>query len=328
MGVLYHPPMDAADRLRGYIQRVAVGPKGSKDLTEDEAADGLAICLRREASDVRIGAFLLAMRIKRETDDEYRGFLAALREVATCVAAADSPAQEVVDLADPYDGALRSPPTALFTAATLAACGLPTLVHGAPTMGPKHGQTHEQVAAAMGIDVDLSPADAAARLGPDGPGWAYLSMRKAQPALWALTSIREEIVKRTALSTLDKMVLPIRGRDATHAVAGFVHRGYDDRMLDLYRSSSVASAGVFRAPEGGTNLPAYRAVRGAWYRPGGETTRGEIDPMPAGVADAQTVIWQAGVVLWLTGHATDRATGVLAAREAVVSGAARARLAR
>ncbi len=77
--------MDATDRLREYVKRVAVGPKGSKDLTREQAADGLGICLRREASDVRIGAFLLAMRIKRETDDEYRGFLEALRGEASRV---------------------------------------------------------------------------------------------------------------------------------------------------------------------------------------------------------------------------------------------------
>lgn len=318
--------MDPSDQLKEYVRRVAVGPKGSKDLTEQEAADGLAIGLRRQASDVRIGAFLLAMRIKRESAAENRGMLAALRAAACCVPADHSPADEVIDLADPYDGALRGGPTALFTAATLAACGLPALVHGAPTMGPKHGVTSEGIARALGIEVGLSPKAAAERLGPGGPGWAYLSIRQAQPALWALTEIREEIVKRTALSTLEKLVLPVRGRVATHALAGFVHRGYDEEMLALYRASGVASAAVLRAPEGGTNLPAYRAVRGRWYRPGEPDAQGELDPVAAGAGPTEHVAWQAAVALWLTGRVSELGEGLARAREAIESGQALRRL--
>ena len=85
-------------RFVDYLQRVAVGPRGSRDLSRAEAADALTLILEGSVSDVRAAVFLIAMRMKRETLDENRGLLDALR--GTCVTAR-ADVERIVDIGDP-----------------------------------------------------------------------------------------------------------------------------------------------------------------------------------------------------------------------------------
>ena len=119
------------NRMREVLTRVAVGPKGSKDLDRDGAREAMALCLDRSASDIQIATFLIAERLKRETTEENLGFLDALVRAST-ITQASTP--EVVSLCDPHDGFLRAPHFAPVTAAVLAACGLPTALNGAVTL--------------------------------------------------------------------------------------------------------------------------------------------------------------------------------------------------
>ena len=40
------------ERMQGYLQKIAAGPKLSKDLTEDEAEDALSLILDEKVSQV------------------------------------------------------------------------------------------------------------------------------------------------------------------------------------------------------------------------------------------------------------------------------------
>ena len=65
--------------------------------------------------------------MKRETDEENLGILDAVRDATGAVTAA---VDEIVDLADPYDGYNRTLPISPFLPAVLAACGIPAVSHG------------------------------------------------------------------------------------------------------------------------------------------------------------------------------------------------------
>nr|MBA3302204.1 hypothetical protein [Thermoleophilaceae bacterium] len=73
---------------RGYegfaatIKLVGTGPRGSRDLSFDEARGALGAVLGGEASDAQVGAFLVAMRLKGESPQELAGFAQALRDAA------------------------------------------------------------------------------------------------------------------------------------------------------------------------------------------------------------------------------------------------------
>ena len=94
-------PTDPGAMMRSIIKRIATGPELSKDISREEARAGMRFILDGEVDPVQAGIFLIALRMKRETDDENRGVLDAIREATHTVTA---PVDEVVDIADPYDG--------------------------------------------------------------------------------------------------------------------------------------------------------------------------------------------------------------------------------
>ena len=133
---------DAEVAMRSYLQRIATGPELSKDISLEETRHGMGLILDGKADPVQAGIFLIALRMKRESDDETRGMLEAIRDVTLRL---EAPVDEVLDMADPYDGYNRTLPAAPFLPPVLAACGVPAFSHGVTSVGPKFGATHSQV---------------------------------------------------------------------------------------------------------------------------------------------------------------------------------------
>jgi len=252
---------DAAVVMRSIIKRIATGPELSKDISREEARQGMRFVLEGEVDPVQAGVFLIALRMKRETDEENLGILEALLEATQTVTA---PVLEVIDLADPYDGFTRTLPASPFLAPLLAACGVPALSHGVQRMGPKYGVTHRQVLSAAGLPVDLAPAEAAARLGEPGIGWAYLDQKRFCPKLYDLADLRTLIVKRPAITTAEVLLGPVRGRGRTHLVTGYVHKPYPRIYAMLARRAGFDSALIVRGVEGSV-IPSLRQVGMAFY---------------------------------------------------------------
>ena len=273
-------PADPAGAMRSILQRIATGPELSKDLPQEEACAGMRLVLDGRVDPVQAGVFLIALRMKRETDEENRGLLDALREATRQVTA---PVDELIDLADPYDGFTRTLPASPFLPAVLAACGVAALSHGVESMGPKYGVTHRQVLRAAGLPVDLEPGEAAARLGDPRIGWAYLDQEKFAPKLHALTGLRTLIVKRPAITTLEVLLGPLRGRAKTHLVTGYVHKPYSRVYALLARHAGFDSALIVRGVEGGVIPSLSQAGKVFHYHDGGEESATDFRPADLGI---------------------------------------------
>jgi anthranilate phosphoribosyltransferase len=245
---------DEVFSLRSVLQRIATGPELSKDISRQEACAAMARILAGEADPVQAGVFLIALRMKRETEEENLGILDAVRDAARTVLA---PVDEVLDVADPYDGFSRTLPASPFLPVVMASLGVPTVCHGLESVGPKFGVTHRQVLRAAGVRVDLSLDDAKARLSDPSIGWTYIDQREFCPNLHALVKLRGLIVKRPAITTVEKLVGPVRGRHKTHLFTGYVHKGYDRLYALLARASGFDSALIVRGVEGGV-IPSLR----------------------------------------------------------------------
>lgn len=256
--------MTDAEFFASCLQRIATGPELSKDLSLDEAQRAMALILRGRVHPVQAGIYLIALRMKRETVDENRGILNALREAAS-FAYAD--VDDLVEFADPYDGVNRHLPVSPFLSAVLAACGVPAVCHGIDILGPKYGLTFRRVLTAAGKTVDLDPSAAAERLADPQIGWAYVDVRRYCPELDALNELRRLIVKRPCLATLEKLTGPVRAR-RNHMIVGYVHKAYPELLTTLARHAGYDSALVLRGVEGGVTPAikggtAYRRYRGA-----------------------------------------------------------------
>ena len=140
-GVTPELASEAEAAMRSYLQRIATGPELSKDISREEARHGMVLILEGRANPVQAGLFLIALRMKRESDDETRGMLEAIREVTVRV---EAKVDHVVDLADPYDGYNRTLPASPFLPMVLAACGVPAFSHGVQSVGPKFGEQRGQ----------------------------------------------------------------------------------------------------------------------------------------------------------------------------------------
>jgi anthranilate phosphoribosyltransferase len=262
------------------IQRIATGPDLSKDISLDEARQGMTGILEGTIDPVRAGIFLIALRMKRETREENRGVLQAILDTRQGLVA---DVDEVVDIADPYDGYNRTIPASPFLAPLLAEFGIAAVSHGLDAVGPKYGVTHRHVLAAAGVDVDLAPNDAAARLADASLGWTYVDQSRFAPGLHELIGLRQRMVKRSVITTVEVLARPISGRQRTHFVTGYVHKPYPPVYADLARFAGFDSAVIVRGVEGGIIPSLRQAGKYFAYTNGGEEIGYDITPELLGI---------------------------------------------
>lgn len=269
--------------MREVIQRIATGPELSKDLSEDQAKHAMQLVLEQKIDPVQAAIFLIALRMKRETDEENSGVLRAIRQASQHQTVA---VDELVDIFEPYNGYIRSLPMSAFIPCVLAACGLPAYSHGVELVGPKYGVTQQQIYAAAGIDISISVEAAADQIANPEIGWAYLSQVQFCPSLAALGDLRYKMVKRSVLTTVEGMAGPLVGRCGTHLVTGYVHKAYPRIYLELAKEMSFSSALVLRGVEGGV-IPTLRQSAKYHRFANHEMSSGELDPQSVGLSCEQ-----------------------------------------
>ena len=275
-----NPSPDLAQTMHSIIQRIATGPELSKDISLDDARLGMQAILEDAVDPVQAGIFFIALRMKRETNDEFKGILDAILAATQRVTAE---VDEVVDIADPYDGYNRCLPAAPFLAPLLAELGVPAVCHGLEAVGPKYGVTARHVLRAAGVNVDLSPRDAAARLSDPALGWTYVDQSSFCPKLHDLIPLRTKIIKRQAVTTVETQAQPIRGRNRTHLVTGYVHKPYPPIYAMLARHAGFDSALLVRGVEGGV-IPSLRQPgKATRYDNHGEEYEIDFDPATCGI---------------------------------------------
>jgi len=267
--------MTNPNALRQCIQKVATGPEYSKDLSLEEAHQAMSAILKNDADLVQAAVFLIALRMKRETDAENKGILHAIKDVCNIVTA---DVDELIDIADPYDGYSRGAPVSAFLPALLAECGLPAVSHGLESVGPKYGVTHRMVLRHCGIDVDLSPDAAAKQIADANIGWAYVDQKNSTPALHDLVSLRQRIVKRPVITTVEVLTGPIRAKSKTHLMTGYVHKAYPPIYAELARYSDFDSAIIVRGVEGGIIPSLKQEAKIHSYHDKGEESVVKIEP--------------------------------------------------
>lgn len=261
------------------IKKVATGPHLSKDLSEDEAYAATMEILSGAADPVRAAIFFIAMRMKRETNEENLGILKALQAATEQQTVS---VDELLIFADPYNGFNRHCPVAVFLPAVLAASGLPALSQGVFEMGPKFGVTHAQVLKLAGYNHEQSVSQAAAAVSNPSIGWAYLDQSQASPQVYALETLRTQMIKRPSVATLEKMLMPLKAQSRTHLAIGFVHKEYPAILGWLANAFGYDSAFIARGLEGGI-VPTLREASNNHQMLNSELHACSLDPAEFGI---------------------------------------------
>ena len=271
---------DAILAMREAIQKVATGPEYSKDLSQAQANAAMRYILSDEADPVQAAVFFIALRMKRETDEENKGVLQAIQESSQQF---QVDVDELIDVADPYDGHSRGLPMSAFIAPVLAACGIPAYCHGLESVGPKYGITHRKVLRAAGVNVDMTLDEAVTAIANPDTGWAYLDQKIFAPKLHDLIPLRSRIIKRQVLTTVEVLVNPLRANKQTHLLTGYVHKAYPPIYASLARYAGYDSAMIVRGVEGGVIPSLQQPAKLFYYHDRAEEQSIELNPVELGI---------------------------------------------
>lgn len=195
-----------------YIKEIGRGKDGARSLDRSQAADLLGQVLDGTVSDLEVGAFCLAMRIKGETADEMAGFLDATHARLNRVP--DNHSTTVV--LPSYNGARKLPVLTPLLALLLARQGAAVVVHGTATESAR--VTSASVLQALGVEAceQVRPVDAGQV--------ALLPTEVLCPGLKRLLDVRRVVGLRNPAHSLVKLMNPCAGRALV--VGSYTHPEY------------------------------------------------------------------------------------------------------
>jgi anthranilate phosphoribosyltransferase len=195
-----------------YLKEIGRGKDGARSLDRAQAADLFGQLLDGSVSELELGAFCLAMRIKGETPEEMAGFLDATARRTDKV---PTEGRTAVVLPS-YNGARKLPVLTPLLALLLAREGLPVLVHGAATESRR--VTSAAVLALLGVAADHS-------VQPLQAGQVrFVPTSLLCPGLQRLLEVRQVIGLRNSAHSLVKLMNPCDG-DAL-VVGSYTHPEY------------------------------------------------------------------------------------------------------
>jgi anthranilate phosphoribosyltransferase len=221
--------------IGNYIKEIGRGKDGARSLTREQAADLLGQILDAQVTDLEVGAFCLAMRIKGETPEEMAGFLDALHARMNALPAHKPQATVVIPC---YNGARKLPALAPLLASLLAQQGVRVCVHGTPTESTR--TTSFDVLKAMGHKALSQVNDA-------HDGLNLLPTEVLSPALKKLLDVRRVVNLRNPAHSLVKLMSPCQG--PALIVSSYTHPEYALSMANTFRLTQ-ANAFLLRGTEG------------------------------------------------------------------------------
>jgi len=232
--------------ISSYIKIIGRAAPGAQPLSREQAADLMGQVLDGSCTDLEIGAFCVAMRIKGETPEEMAGFLDAVHARMNRLPASDRP----VVVLPSYNGARRLPVLTPLLALMLARKGLPVLLHGASTEDGR--VTSRDVLAQLGIGTH-APADRIAS------GRVHVvPTERLLPGLKRLLDVRRAIGLRNSGHALVKMMNPIDG--PALVVTSYTHPEYAASMATTFDLFDTAAL-LLRGTEGEPVADARRTPR-------------------------------------------------------------------
>jgi anthranilate phosphoribosyltransferase len=225
--------------IASYIKEIGRGKEGARSLSEVQAHDLMCQVLDERVTDLEIGAFALAMRIKGESMQELTGFLTAAHE--RCLPIRTTRPTIVLPS---YNGARKLPNLTPLLALLLAQEGAQVLVHG-PMLDAGRVTTAE-----VFRDLGLPFASNADEI---DNAWArrepvFIATHDLCPPLSRLLEVRRVVGLRNSGHTIAKLLRPCIGGDVLRVV-NHTHPEYAAALTE-FLVHTHADAVLMRGTEG------------------------------------------------------------------------------
>lgn len=197
--------------LAPFVRIVAQGKGRARPLTQEEAARAMTVILSGNAASEAIGALLMVLRLRGETDGEIAGFTDALR-----TALAQLPP---VDLDWPCyaAGRTRGAPLFALSAKLVTQAGYTVALHG--------WNSHQSTSA------NLRGVLHALKL--EGDGLSYLPLETINPVAFELLKLRDAFGLRSCINTVLRMWNPTGAGASVQGVFHPSYRGLQSRAAAL-----------------------------------------------------------------------------------------------
>jgi anthranilate phosphoribosyltransferase len=218
-----------------YIREIGRGKDGARSLDRTQARELFGQVLDGAVTDLELGAFCIAMRVKGETSQEMAGFLDATYERMNRVPAGPVP----LVVLPSYNGARKLPLLTPLLALLVAREGLPVLIHGTQTEGTRVFVSH--VLEALDIRTLPQVREIAAK------EVAYVPTNVLCPGLQRLLEVRRVIGLRNSSHSLVKLMNPCAGNAVV--VGSYTHPEYAVSMAAVFELMG-STAMLLRGTEG------------------------------------------------------------------------------
>ncbi len=328
-----------SEALKPLIAAAAEGP-----LSRAEAEAAFDILFEGEATPSQIGGFLMALRTRGETVDEYAAAAAAMRARCKAVKAPEG-AIDIVGTGGDGKGTLN---ISTATAFVVAGAGVPVAKHGNRNLSSKSGAA--DALGQMGVNVMVGSEVVERALA--GAGIAFMMAPMHHPAIAHVMPTRAELGTRTIFNILGPLTNPagvkrqltgafspdlIRPMAETLKALGcerawLVHGGDGTDELSIAAPSRVVAleeGGAIRefeiAPEdAGLPVHPFEAILGGTPEENGRAFAALLAGEKSAYRDA--VLLNAAAALVVAGRAGSLREGVEMAAESIDSGRAREKI--
>jgi len=316
-----------------------------REIFHDEMLHVVRQIMSGELSPVMTAALITGLRVKKETIGEITAAAEVMREFSTKVHIADK--KNLVDIVGTGgDGShtFNISTCAMFVA---AAAGAKVSKHGGRSVSSKSGSA--DVLESLGVNINLSPEAIARCVQEVGIGFMFAPNH--HPAMKNVAPVRKELGVRTIFNILGPLTNPagapnilmgvfhpdlvgiqvraLQRLHAEHALVVYGRDGMDEvslgaaTMVGELKDGQVSEYEIH--PEDfGLPMASNRALKVETPEQSRAMLASVLDNQPGAARDI--VIFNAGVALYAANVVGDIRSGIERAREALASGAARARL--
>lgn len=316
-----------------------------REIFHDEMLHLMRLVMAGEISPLMTAAILTGLRVKKETIGEITAAAQVMRELSTKVEVADR--THLVDIVGTGgDGAhtFNISTCAMFVA---AAAGAKVSKHGGRSVSSKSGSA--DVLEALGVNINLPPEAIARCIAEVGIGFMFAPNH--HPAMKNVAPVRKELGVRTLFNILGPLTNPA---NAPNILMGVFHPDLVGIQVRALQRLGAEHALVVYGRDGLDEVSLGAATLVGELQ-GGEITEYEMHPEDFGLAMVSSrnlrvdtpeqskamllgvlagqaspaldiVLLNAGVALYAANVANTALAGLALAREAIDSGAAKARL--
>jgi anthranilate phosphoribosyltransferase len=321
-----------------------IGAAAERALSRAEAETAFNLLFEGEATPSQIGGFLMALRTRGETVDEYAAAASAMRARCHAVRAPDG-AMDIVGTGGDGKGTLN---ISTATAFVVAGAGVVVAKHGNRNLSSKSGAA--DALGQMGVNVMVGPAVVEKALSEAGIGFMMAPMH--HPATAHVMPTRAELGTRTIFNILGPLTNPAGvkrqltgafSRDLIRPMAETLQQLGSDKAWLVHGSDGtdeIAISGVswvaaledgavhereIHPEDAGLPVHPFDDIRGGTPEENAAALRALLDGAASAYRDA--VLLNAAAALVVADVAETLRDGVAAAAESIDSGAARARVA-